>query len=203
MWDKISKIFSNEMDILVGCHCNEPYKSDQNAVEVSPKLSFNVGNNNSSHNKKTKINIYYSDIDEKCPKSENQFGELKTIEKKFDLVWFQYCPIFSNDKTFIDFIETGKSLLKINGKLITPTTPEYDEVKIKTLLGSKYVYRLLSFDELPYNFVNTSNPIILSTKFLVIFNIKNSIGGGKTKKITKKITKKSTRNSSKKRYTKK
>jgi hypothetical protein len=184
------------MDVLIACHCNKPIINEKevgiNRVS-SPELIFNVGQKNKNHDAKTTVNIYYSDNDPECPQQENQYGKMEDIkDRKFDLVWFQYCPMFAKEEIFLKFIETGMSLLKENGTLITYAHQNYFESH-KSILQNKYQknFRVMDFNDLPYNFTvaDESGKNSLDSFFL-LKNIKTMSGGRKSKRKHKKTTKK-------------
>jgi len=128
------------MKVLVACHCEEPVvmstpPSMENELYVfSPKL-FLIKDpfKNTNYEEIKDLEIYYVEIDNYC-KSYNSKYQYKGWENIpdgfFDLIWFQYCPIYeyTRDKTtgehtniiFYNILKSSLSKLKPDGKILVP-----------------------------------------------------------------------------------
>ena len=128
------------MKVLVACHCEEPVimsapPSMQNELYVfSPKLFLIKDPFTPTNYEEIKdVEIYYVEIDNYCKSydSKYQYKDWENIpDEFFDLIWFQYCPIYQYKRrkttgeliniNFYDILKSSLIKLKPDGKILVP-----------------------------------------------------------------------------------
>ncbi len=165
------------MNVLVACHCEEPVvmstpPSMENELYVfSPKLFLiKYPFKNIVYKEIKDVEIYYVEIDEYCKSYDSKYqykGWENIPDGFFDLIWFQYCPIYeyTRDKTtgehtniiFYNILKSSLPKLKPTGKILVPhitnkkitrhfIKSNFPDVKHKFITDDNY-------EEIPYFFV--------------------------------------------------
>lgn len=152
------------MKVLVACHCKEPVMlSDGIKIgNYSPNLAFikNPFGKNPITNPPD-IELYYVEVDHLCKSydSEYQYKGWENIpEDSFDLIWYEFCPLFTlkkeeiviDDEIFTDILTSSLSVLKPGGMIMTSLSKEK-----KNRLAGQFIQT--NFKQVNHKFVESSN----------------------------------------------